>query len=275
MGWQDYAGPVAVGTALVERDWAKRDTVTDQDFEREQVARQEEFQTTSATTAYRRDKHAAKVQVQRDRATHGSRYQRSMADMKKAGLNPMLAYQQGGGSTAGAPTVRSASPSGAKGSARGTKPTSIDIMGAVQKGSQSRLNQKNIDVADASIRVSDSVVKMNSAKTLQTDTDTLKKMAETENQLTTNQILKLKEAQRKISGDSILGRNIYSILRMGRAGIDQLKEIFQAIKNNQGKGRLKKTTPTMKTKSRRHTYGKATNKKAVRQKYRRRDAGPR
>lgn len=40
-----------------------------------------------------------------------SAYQRAMADMKKAGLNPMLAYQQGGASvpTSTAPTVEAAS----------------------------------------------------------------------------------------------------------------------------------------------------------------------
>lgn len=41
-------------------------------------------------------------------------YQRAMADMRKAGLNPMLAYQQGGASTptAQAPTVQAASKTG-------------------------------------------------------------------------------------------------------------------------------------------------------------------
>lgn len=41
-------------------------------------------------------------------------YQRAMADMKKAGLNPMLAYMQGGASTpsGGAATVQSASKTG-------------------------------------------------------------------------------------------------------------------------------------------------------------------
>lgn len=47
---------------------------TNQDFAREMTGRQENYQTQMANTAY----------------------QRAMADMKAAGLNPMLAYQQGG-----------------------------------------------------------------------------------------------------------------------------------------------------------------------------------
>lgn len=187
----------------------------------------------------------------------------------------MLAYQQGGGSTASASTPSAASPSGAKGSTSMTKGTNIDIAGAASKGTQAVLNTQQIEVAKANIRVLDSTANLNSAKALQTDKQTLKLLAETEHQLTENEIVKLKEAQRKMTGDSILGRWITTVLRVGSAGVDELKELYKAIKNRQGKGRLGKSTPTMKTKSRRHTYGKVTNKKAVRQKYRRRDAGPR
>lgn len=43
----------------------------------------------------------AREQMDFQREMSGSSYQRAMADMKLAGINPMLAYQQGGASTPG------------------------------------------------------------------------------------------------------------------------------------------------------------------------------
>lgn len=44
---------------------------------------------------------AAQAQMDFQREMYGSRYQMTMADMKAAGLNPILAYQQGVGSSPG------------------------------------------------------------------------------------------------------------------------------------------------------------------------------
>lgn len=233
MSWATAGNPIAaagsgvVGGAI-ERDWAKRDTVVDQDFEREQVARQEEFQTTSATTAHRRNKQYATTAYERNLSAHGSRYQRSMADMKKAGLNPMLAYQQGGGSTPSASTPSAASPSGAKGSARGTKPTSIDLAGAAFRGTQAVLNTQQIEVAKANIRVLDSTANLNSAKAVQVEREGKKTVAETTGQLTANEIAALKEEQRRTTGDSAFGRWITSVLRTSKMGYVEFKKLMKA-----------------------------------------------
>lgn len=233
MSWAAAANPIAAaGSAVVggavERDWAKRDTVVAQDFEREQVARQEEFQTTSATTAHRRNKQYATTAYERNLKAHGSRYQRSMADMKKAGLNPMLAYQQGGGSTPSASTPSAASPSGAKGSTPMTKSTSLGVSAGLSAGAQVLQARTTAEVAKANIRVLDSTAELNSAKTLQVQREGQKTVAQTSGQLTENEILALKAEQRRTTGDSAFGRWITSVLRTSKMGYAEFRKLMKA-----------------------------------------------
>jgi len=61
------------------------------------------FSARGASKQNQRAKEAAEEQMRFQREMYGSRYQMTMADMKKAGLNPILAYQSGvGGSPSGA-----------------------------------------------------------------------------------------------------------------------------------------------------------------------------
>lgn len=76
---------------VLERDWAKRD----------------------AQTAWERSSEAAQKQMDFQERMSNTAYQRAVQDMKSAGLNPMLAYSQGGAS----------SPTGAKGEAPAPHPT--------------------------------------------------------------------------------------------------------------------------------------------------------
>lgn len=60
----------------------------------------------------RANSQAVQAQMGFQRAMSNSAYQRGMADMKKAGLNPILAYRQGGASSPGGATFQAASPLG-------------------------------------------------------------------------------------------------------------------------------------------------------------------
>lgn len=247
-GMMGLGSALSMGEGLIERNWAKRDAERDRTFEREMVGRQEAFQERQSTTAFERSNTA---------------YQRSMADMKAAGLNPMLAYSQGGAKT---PNPMS----GAKGSAPGTKPTRLDITGGMARGAQATLNTAQLEVTQADVRMKNSVTDLNSAKALQVAEQTTKTVAETKGVLTDNQIRNLKQMQRNTTGDSILGRWITTIFRVGKVSFGALKRLADAS-SKMGKEDAKRA----KTLLQRLNYGKINNKKTIRPKYTRRYGGPR
>lgn len=100
---------------------------------------------------------AQQAQLNRDFQTEMSNtaYQRAMGDMRAAGLNPMLAYQQGGAST----------PSGSTASANLTAPApGVNIAAPIGKGLETGISSA-MEVAKTmkDLDVKDSVIAMNNA----------------------------------------------------------------------------------------------------------------
>jgi len=103
-----------------------------------------------------------------------SAYQRAMTDMKSAGLNPMLAYQQGGASvpSTSAPSVSSSSKTGLASSAL----TAFSGISAARTAAQSAQTQQA--AAESSIKLQDTQSAKTIADTMNTQADTALKQRE-------------------------------------------------------------------------------------------------
>lgn len=153
-------------------------------------------------------------------------YQRAVADMKSAGLNPMLAYSQGGASTPSGvtPTINSTSKS-ALGSA------------AISAGLGLQAASTAKQQADTQQAVGESSVALNKANTAKQVADTQRTVADTERIRTQTAIDRRKqpraEAQEKLERKGIdLVNNLINSIGSSASTSQSQKSSFDALMKN-------------------------------------------
>jgi len=139
----------AAAEGVQQQNQANLDVMHEQqNFSASQAAANREFQDASQQKSF--DFNASQAQLNRDFQAQQSAtsYQRAVGDLSAAGLNPMLAYSQGGASTPGGAAASGGAMSGSSASAPGSAPQANIAAGAISTSKEAAELDNTLKMGD-------------------------------------------------------------------------------------------------------------------------------